>query len=76
MSTDLSDLNTKYLLRHLNGFNAISEYNLHIYRQLRQLELVMPQYQDIEEIETWKLTWYLPLPLGPSKKLLNRQPIS
>ena len=76
MSTDLSDLNTKYLLRHLNGFNAISEYNLHFYRQLRQLELVMPQYQDIEEIETWKLTWYLPLPLGPSKKLLNRQPIS
>ena len=57
MSTDLSDLNTKYLLRHLNGFNAISEYNLHFYRQLRQLELVMPQYQDIEEIETWKLAW-------------------
>ena len=61
MSTDLSDLNTKYLLRHLNGFNAISKYNLHFYRQLRQQELVMPQYQDIEEIET---NFVLATPIG------------
>ena len=45
-------------------------------RQLRHLEIGNAENQDMEENETWKLTWCLPLPLGPSKKLWNRLPIS